>query len=53
MDRRDELIQAGLVLASELSLSGVLQRIIELAAEIIGARYGAPGVLEEGGLTEL
>jgi two-component system, NarL family, sensor histidine kinase DevS len=52
MDRRDELIQAGLVLASELSLSAVLQRIIELAAEITGARYGALGVLEEGRLTE-
>ena len=47
MDRRDELIQAGLVLASELSLSAVLQRIIELAAEITGARYGALGVVEE------
>ena len=52
MDRRDELIQAGLVLASELSLSAVLQRIIELAAEITGARYGALGVVEEGRLTE-
>lgn len=52
MDRRDELIQAGLVLASELSLSAVLQRIIELAAEITGARYGALGVIEEGRLTE-
>jgi signal transduction histidine kinase len=52
MDRRDELIQAGLVLASELSLSAVLQRIIELAAEITGARYGALGVVEDGRLTE-
>jgi signal transduction histidine kinase len=52
MDRRDELIKAGLVLASELSLPAVLQRIIELAAEITGARYGALGVIEEGRLTE-
>jgi signal transduction histidine kinase len=51
MDRRDELIQAGLVLASELSLSAVLQRIIELAAEITGARYGALGVIQDGRLT--
>ena len=30
----------------------MLQRIIELAAEITGARYGALGVVEEGRLTE-
>jgi signal transduction histidine kinase len=52
MDRRDELIKAGLVLASELSLPAVLQRIIELAAEITGARYGALGVIDEGRLTD-
>lgn len=52
MDRRDELIRAGLVLASELSLPAVLQRIVELAAEITGARYGALGVIEEGRLTD-
>lgn len=52
MDRRDELIRAGLVLASELSLPAVLQRIIELAAEITDARYGALGVIEEGRLTD-
>jgi signal transduction histidine kinase len=42
---RDELIEAGMVLASELSLPAVLQRIIELAAEITDARYGALGVV--------
>jgi signal transduction histidine kinase len=52
MDRRDELIEAGLVLASELSLSAVLQRIIEVAAEITEARYGALGVVEEGKLVD-
>lgn len=52
MDRRDELIQAGLVLASELSLSAVLQRIIEVAAEITEARYGALGVVEDGKLVD-
>ena len=41
MDPRDKLIQAGLALSSELSFSAVLQRIIELAVEITGARYGA------------
>ncbi len=39
------LIEAGLALASELSLEAVLQRIVELAVEITDARYGALGVL--------
>ena len=46
-DRR--LIQAGMVLASELSLDVVLQRIIELAVDLTGARYGALGVLAPDG----
>jgi len=47
---RDEaLLQAGLTLASELSLEVVLQRIIELATQITGARYGALGVLGPDG----
>jgi signal transduction histidine kinase len=45
MDRRDKLIEAALALHAELSLPAVLQRIIELAAEITDARYGAVGVL--------
>src|SRR5262245_4102521 len=44
-DRNAKLLEAGLALSSERSLSAVLQRIIELAAEITGARYGALGVL--------
>lgn len=39
------LIEAGVALASELDLEAVLQRIVELAVEITGARYGALGVL--------
>ena len=39
------LIEAGMILTSELSLDAVLQRIVELAVEITGARYGALGVL--------
>ena len=39
------LIEAGMILASELSLDAVLQHIVELAVEITGARYGALGVL--------
>jgi len=34
-----------MVLASELSLEAVLQRIVELAVDLTGARYGALGVL--------
>jgi signal transduction histidine kinase len=49
MDLRDALIQAGMTLSSELSLDAVLQRIIELGAEITGARYGALGVLGPDG----
>ncbi|MBI4260493.1 MAG: GAF domain-containing sensor histidine kinase, partial [Actinobacteria bacterium] len=36
-------------LSSELSLPAVLQRIVELAAEIADARYGALGVIGPGG----
>ena len=47
-DRKDVLLEAGLTLASELSLPMVLQRIVDLAAEVTDARYGALGVLGEG-----
>jgi two-component system, NarL family, sensor histidine kinase DevS len=46
-DRR--LIEAGMVLASELALDAVLQRIVELAADLTDARYGALGVLTQDG----
>jgi signal transduction histidine kinase len=41
------LIEAGLTLASELDHEAVLDRIVELAIAITGARYGALGVLGE------
>jgi signal transduction histidine kinase len=44
-DRSRALIEAGLALASELDLDQVLQRIVELAVDVTGARYGALGVL--------
>jgi signal transduction histidine kinase len=47
-DRKDMLLEAGLTLASELSLPIVLQRIVDLAAHITDARYGALGVLGDG-----
>src|SRR5947199_9991895 len=52
-DARDVLLDAGLILASELSLPAVLQRIVDLAAEITDARYGALGVIgDDGTLTD-
>jgi signal transduction histidine kinase len=47
--RDHALIEAGMILASELSLDAVLQRIVELAVEITDARYGALGVLTPDG----
>ncbi|MGH2680019.1 MAG: GAF domain-containing sensor histidine kinase [Actinomycetota bacterium] len=43
------LIEAGMILASELSLEVVLLRIIELAVDLTDARYGALGVLAPDG----
>ena len=48
-DRRDELLESALALSSDLSLPMVLQRIIELAAKLTRARYGALGVLGPDG----
>jgi signal transduction histidine kinase len=48
-DRKDALLEAGLALASELSLPMVLQRIVDLAAEVTDARYGALGLIGAGG----
>jgi signal transduction histidine kinase len=45
--RLEQLVSAGLLLTSELSLEGVLQRVAELACRIIGARYSAIGVLSD------
>ncbi|MCW2923023.1 MAG: putative Histidine kinase [Thermoleophilia bacterium] len=43
------LVGAGKALAEERTLEGVLQRIVELACELVDARYGALGVLDESG----
>jgi hypothetical protein len=37
-DRKDMLLEAGLTLASELSLPIVLQRIVDLAVQVTHAR---------------
>ena len=44
-DRTERLLEAGLALSSELSLPVILQRIVNLAVDLTGARYGALGVL--------
>src|SRR6202165_2257046 len=48
-DRKDQLLESALVLASDLSLQVVLQRIIELAVKLTDARYGALGVVGADG----
>jgi signal transduction histidine kinase len=48
-ERYERLLEAGLVLAADLSLPATLQRIVELAADVTGARYGALGVLGRDG----
>lgn len=48
-DPKDVLLEAGLTLAAELSLPVVLQRIVDLAAEVTDARYVALGVIGQSG----
>src|ERR1700674_5466117 len=48
-DRRDRLLESVLVIASDLSIQVVLQRIIELAVKLTDARYGALGVIGSDG----
>jgi hypothetical protein len=42
-ERYERLLEAGLALGAELSLPVTLQRIVDMAAELAGARYGALG----------
>ena len=48
-DRLRALVEAGVAIASELSLDALLQRLVEKAAELTGARYAALGVIDRGG----
>ena len=48
-DRLRVLVDAGIALSSELSLDALLQRIVETAAELTGARYAALGVIDKAG----
>ena len=43
------LLDAVLTIGSDLDLPAVLSRIVEAAVELVGARYGALGVLDESG----
>lgn len=46
------LVEAGMALAAEIDLDSLLQRIADLAREVVGAGYAAVGVVgDEGSLT--
>lgn len=49
IERLRGLVDAGIGLTSELSLDGVLQKIVETAAGLTGARYAALGVIDPAG----
>lgn len=44
------LHNAALALTTELDVAAVLQKVVELASGLVGARYGALGVLNEDGV---
>jgi signal transduction histidine kinase len=48
-DRLRALVETGIAINSELSLDGVLERIVEAAARVTGARYAALGVVDRSG----
>src|SRR5690348_1907440 len=48
-ERLKQLVAATSALITEVSLEGVLQRAVEVSAQIIGARYAAIGVLAPDG----
>ncbi|MER6733124.1 PP2C family protein-serine/threonine phosphatase [Streptomyces puniciscabiei] len=49
MDRLQGLLDAVLAISREVELSAVLRRIVTTAMDLVGARYGALGVLDESG----
>ncbi|MFD0921940.1 GAF domain-containing sensor histidine kinase [Saccharopolyspora rosea] len=48
-DRMNGLLDAVLAVSSELDLDATLRRVVHAAIELVDARYGALGVLGEGG----
>jgi signal transduction histidine kinase len=49
-ERFRKLVEAGVAVGSELSLDALLQRTVEMAAALTGARYAALGVIDRSGL---
>ena len=49
LDRLRLLVDAGIALSSQLSIDALLQRLVETAAELTGARYAALGVVDAAG----
>lgn len=49
MDRLQGLLDAVVSISREVELPAVLHRIVTTAMELVGARYGAMGVLDESG----
>ncbi|HWA16254.1 MAG TPA: GAF domain-containing protein, partial [Gemmatimonadales bacterium] len=49
--RLELLVQASVALTVEPTLEGVLRRVVDVAAEVIGARFAAIGVLHTDGRT--
>jgi len=47
--RMRALLEAGIALSSELSLDAVLQKLVETASSLTGAKYAALGVLDPTG----
>jgi len=50
-NRLKQLVQATPALVTEVSLDGVLQRAVQISAEVIGARYAAIGIVASDGRT--
>jgi len=48
-DRTHALLEAVVAVGSHLELEAVLRQIVEAAVELVSARYGALGVIGEGG----
>jgi signal transduction histidine kinase len=48
-DRLRVLVETGIAISSELSLDGVLERIVEAAARVTDAHYAALGVIDRAG----
>ena len=49
--RLERLLSASLMLATEVSVERVLQKVVDIAVDLIGARYAALGVVSADGRT--